>query len=400
MAKVCRRHAPHPFVPCGVLVNVTRLAILLAVAVALLAALPAGAAAQRAVPPLFYGANWEGEIEMNAPDSLRDAEHARMATSGVESVRVPFEWMRAQPRKGLPFDFTRTDRVVRHAAAHGLDVLPVVILAPRWARQHRDFAHSPPKAPSDYARYLRALIDRYGPGGAFWVMNPALPPRPITAWQIWNEPHLQYQWSIPNGRDYAPGYGKLLRTAYRAIKAEDPLATVVLGGISNFSWQYLDHLYRKGRIKGAFDVAAMHPYTSKPSGVVTLTKRFRIVMRRHGDPKLPIWITELGLPASKGRIKSRSKLQTTDAGMADFLARAYELLVENQSSSLAGVRRAYWFNWASVYCCEQFRFTGLLQYDNRETATPKPALEQYRRSALRDEGCQKDAQARCVEPAG
>ena len=378
--------------------NVRRLGIPLAVAAALLAALPGTAAAQRAVPPLFYGMNWDGEIETNAPDSLRDAENARMATHGVEAQRLVFEWMRAQPRRGLPFDHTKTDRAVRHSVAHGIDVLPVVILAPRWARQYRHVTHSPPKKWTDYARYLRALIDRYGEQGTFWTENPHLPRRPIRTWQIWNEPHLQFQWSIPSGMDYAPGYGKLLRGSYRTSKAKDPAATVVLGGLSNASWEYLAHLYRKGKIRGAFDVAALHPYTSKPGGISTLTKRFRIVMRRNGDRKKPIWITEMGLPASKGRIKSNNKLQTTDEGMASYLWNAYKILVKNRSSSLARVERVYWYNWASVYCCEQFRFTGLLSYDNEDTVEPKPALDYYRRIAQRHQGCAKDEQAQCVEP--
>jgi hypothetical protein len=321
-----------------------------------------------------------------------------MARSGVESKRVAFEWLRAQPSKGGPFVHTKTDRVVRHAANHGVDVLPVVILAPRWARRYQHVAHSPPKNLADYTRYLRALIARYGENGTFWIENPLVPKRPIRQWQIWNEVHLQYQWSIPTGHDYAPGYGKLLRASYKTIKAEDPGATVVLAGVTNESWKYLDHMYEKGRIKGAFDAAALHPYTSKADGVITLTKRFRIVMRRYGDAKLPLYITELGLPASKGRIKSKNKLQTTDEGMAAYLARAIKLLVKNQSSSIANVQRVYWYTWASIYCCEQFRFTGLVKYDNKETVTPMPALARYTSSAQKYEGCRKDEFAQCVQP--
>lgn len=376
--------------------SVTRLAALLALAAASLVAMPGVAAAQRAVPPLFYGANWDAEIETMAPDNVRDVENARMARSGVESKRVAFEWAKAQPARKGPFDHTKTDKTVREAVAHGIDVLPVVILAPRWARQYKHVAHSPPTDFIYYTRYLRSLIARYGENGSFWLENPLLPKQPIRQWQIWNEPHLQYQWSIPTGDDYAPGYGKLLRAAYKAIKAEDPRATVALGGLSNESWKYLDHLYEKGGIRGYFDVAGLHPYTSKPKGIITLVKRFRIVMRRNGGAKLPIWITELGLPASKGKIKSNSKLQTTDQGMADYLWQSYKLLVRNRSSSLAGVGRVYWYTWASNYVSEQFKFTGLVKYDGQETVTPMPALDVYARSAQRDEGCTKDDRAQCV----
>jgi hypothetical protein len=385
--------------PHGFSVIVTRVALLLAVAAACLAALPASASAQRSVPPLFFGANWDGELEFNSPVTVREQESERMARSGVESVRVPFEWIRAQRREGAPFDHTITDRFVRHAAGHGLDIVPIVILAPKWARQYPNVTHSPPKRPLDYARYLRELVKRYGPNGTFWAQNPLVPKIPIRTWQIWNEPHLQFQWSIPSGMDYAPGYGKLLRTAHKAIKAEDASARVVLGGLSNESWKYLDHLYRRGKIKGAFDIAALHPYTSKPEGILTLTKRFRIVLRRNGDSKRPLWLTEVGLPASKGRINSSNKLQTTDEGMADFLERSFEVIIANRTKSLSKVVRVYWYNWASVYCCEQFRFTGLLTYDNKNTVTPKPAFDRYVLVAQRHQGCQKDAQAQCM-PAG
>ena len=379
--------------------SVTRLAILLAAAAACLSALPATASAQnRVVPPLFFGGNWDGELEFNSPDTVREQETDRMARSGVESVRVPFEWARAQRREKQAFDYTVTDRFVRYAASHGLDIVPVVILAPRWARQYPQVAHSPPKGFGGYTNYVRALIRRYGPNGSFWTLNPFVPKIPIRTWQMWNEPHLRFQWSIPQGVDYAPGYGKLLRASYKAVKAEDPGAKVVLGGLSNESWKYLQHLYDKGGIKGSFDVAALHPYTSKADGIITLAKRFRIVLRRNGDSKRPIWITEMGLPASKGRIDSSNKLQTTDAGMADYLERAYDVLVKNLSSSLGKVTRVYWYNWASVYCCEQFRFTGLLQYDNKMTVTPKPAFDRFVVVARRYQGCEKDTRAQCVQP--
>ncbi len=85
--------------------------------------------------------------------------------------------------------------------------------------------------------------------------------------------------------------------------------------------------------------------------------------------------------------------------MADYLERAYDVLVKNRSSSLAKVCAGVLVHWASVYCCEQFRFTGLLQYDNKETVTPKPAFERYDEVARRYEGCEKDEQAQCVPPS-
>ena len=375
------------------------LAILTILAATFAAALPASAGAARVVPPLFYGVNWDREIERLGSDGLRASENARMATSGVESVRVAFEWGFAQERKNAPYDFTRTDRVVSNAAAHGIDVLPIVTLAPPWARRFKDHAHSPPKHVRDYALYVRALVQRYGRTGTFWDENPSLPRSPIRKWQVWNEPHLPWQFPLPPGDDYAQPYGDLLAGANLAIKPLDPGAKVVLGGLTNRSWEVLEHLYRKGGIKYGFDVAAIHPYTTSPEGVVKLVQRFRKVMRRHGDAGKPIWVTELGLPASKNRVKPDNDLETTDGGMASFLRSSYRLLVKNLGST-GRVGRVYWYNWASDYCCDQFRFAGLLRYDADKVA-PMPALAEYRRSARLHQGCRKDERARCVgTPAG
>src|SRR5437867_3000564 len=82
----------------------------------------------------------------------------------------------------------------------------------------------PPADRAAYARYLQALIGRYGPDGGFWSLNPSLAKRAIRVWQIFNEPSASYQWTVPQGQDWAPSYGRVLRTAYAAVKQADPRA--------------------------------------------------------------------------------------------------------------------------------------------------------------------------------
>jgi hypothetical protein len=131
--------------------------------------------------------------------------------------------------------------------------------------------------------------------------------------------------------------------------------------------------------------------------VIALARRFRTVMRRNGDSKKPLWITELGLPASKGKEKSKNVLQTTDEGMADFLTTSMEKLVAFQSSPNVRVSRVYWYTWASVYCCgDIFRYTGLRIYDPRDqTLRDKPAMSAYVESARRHQGCVKNSSGAC-----
>jgi len=352
-----------------------RLVAVVAAAIGLMNVFASAALAR--VPATFFGTMWDGEIAKNAPDATQDQEWKRMADTGVRATRAPFEWVRIQPKRDK-FDFTTSDRTVRLAAAHGVELLPVVIYAPKWARLHRRAFASPPRDPADYARFMSKLIRRYGPAGTFWDEHPELPRRPIRAWQIWNEPHLPFQWEVGRREDWASGYGRLLRASYRGVQRADAGAQVVLAGLTNRSYVYLNHLYRRGHIRGSFDVAALHPYTVEPSGVVHLVRRFRQVMAHNRDARTPLWITELGLPASRGRFKSDSLLQTTDRGMARFLSRSYKALAAARSDPDTRVDRAYWYTWASVYCCEQFRFSGLLQYDNKERTEPRPALRSMR----------------------
>jgi hypothetical protein len=346
-----------------------------AVALALLA-LPSAAAA--ASPPRgFYGVNWDMGVA-GAPQQVQDAEWRRMKRAGVETVRATFNWSRAQPEAFGPIDFTETDGMVARAASNGLKLLPVVMYTPAWAATDSSLRSPPPSETSYYTDYLRALVARYGPRGTFWAERPGLPRRPLREWQIWNEPGLSGMWSAPNS---AVGYGKLLCSSRRALRSADPGSTTVLAGIVNYAWYELENLYRKGKVRGCFDVAAVHPYTGKVSGVETFVKRFARVLRRHHDRR-PIWVTEAGFSAAKGRTADSelASIQTTDRGMSKRLTALYKMLGSTRFSP--PVTRTYWYTWASSYGGDRrvFDFSGLVRYDGTATHA-KPSLDAYRRLA-------------------
>jgi hypothetical protein len=346
------------------------LALVAVVAAACAIAAPAEAAQSR-----FYGVVYDRDVS-DAPAAVQDSQFALMRTTGVRSVRRVFSWAAAQPDQGQPPNFAATDALVARAARNDIEILPIVMYAPVWARASADDAASPPRSSDDYVAFLGALVARYGPSGTFWGEHADVPKRPVRTWQVWNEPQLPYQWG---DADWATSYGKLLNAAYPAIKKADPGATVVLAGATNFAWDALQSLYDKGHIKGKFDVAALHPYTGSAGRVVKAAKLFRAVLKKHGDGRKPVWITELAWPASKGRVgppKGLAALPTTDRGMATRLTRAYILL---RSSRV--VQRAYWYTWASAYQKSDgiFGFTGLQRYDaasGRFLATP--ALRAFR----------------------
>lgn len=395
MTLACLPCAPQPFVSWRVPIVLNRSLTAAATLVVAFFAAAAPASAQRDVPQNFYGVNYDADIVARAPDELHDQQFARQASAGVESTRFVFSWSRMQSTKGGMPDWNVTDPYVRYAATHGIELLPVVLEAPRWARENPRSYHSPPKDPRDMAEFMKLLIARYGENGSYWVLNPGIPKRPLRTWQIWNEPHLRFQWDTR--KPWAPAYGRQLRAAYKAIKRADPGATVVMAAMSNESWKYLAEVYDKGRVRGFYDVAAMHPYTRRPDGVIALARRYRTVMRRNRDSRKALWITELGLPASRGKEKSKNVLQTTDSGMADFLTTSVEKLIANQDARNVRVSRVYWYTWASVYCCgDIFRYTGLRQYSPRDqTLRDKPAYAAFVESARRHQDCVKTSAGVC-----
>jgi hypothetical protein len=338
-----------------------------------LATAPATAATTR-----FYGVVYDRDVA-TASAAVQDQQFALMESSGVRTVRRVFSWAEAQPDEGQPPNFADTDALVARAARNDIEILPIVMYTPTWARMSADDDASPPRANGDYVAFLDALVARYGPSGSFWTEHPDVPKRPLRVWQIWNEPQLPYQWG---DKDWESSYGKLLSAAYDALKKDDPGSKVVLAGATNFAWDALESLYDKGNIKGKFDIAALHPYTGSAGRVVKAAGLFRAVLKRHGDGGKPLWITELAWPASKGRAnppKGLAALPTTDRGMATRLTRAYRLLRRTRV-----VQRAYWYTWASAYRKADgiFGFTGLERYDpssGRFTATP--ALRAFRRVA-------------------
>lgn len=338
---------------------------------------------------------WDKEIQ-DAPPEVQAPQWPAMAQNGAETTRVIFAWHLAQEQRQHKPNFVRADQMVASASRHGIDLLPVITYAPPWARVQPGELGSAPRDVRAYTHYVSELVRRYGPRGYFWRRNPDVPRRPITTWQIWNEPHLEYQFSPHAG--WARRYAVLLRSASRAIKRRDPRARIVLAGMANDAWKSIAQLHRaEVGIGRYYDVAALHMYSSRPSDFVEIVRRFRRALDAGGGRGKPIFITELGASASGDDFSSpgHEHFQVNDSQLARLIPSSYR--------ALAGVRRryrierAYWYTWASPYTRSSgvFGYAGLNSFDGW-TVRPRPALAGFRRMAQAYEGCRKDDRARCV----
>lgn len=354
-----------------------------------LAVVPAGAAEARPTPFGFLGATAGPPLVDGKADAEREV--AAMARSGVETLRLPVYWAQLQPQSGGPLDLRRVDRVVAQAARRRIEVLPVVLATPAWARVAPADGSSPPRDPADYAAVLRALVDRYGPKGSLWRERPSLPRVAIRRWQVWNEPNNPFFWRT---QPYARSYVALLRAANRAIKARDRGAQTVMAGVStpDKTWPVLTRLYEAGA-KGHFDIAAIHPYTGRPDDVVRLVELARDRLRRLGDARRTVWATEITWPASRGRVDRGYGFETDGPTQVRNMRQVLPALAAVRSRLRLG--RIFWEAWITEYrsSTNAFDYSGLRRHRGSR-ADDRPGLAAFRSAARRMQGCRKRRSAR------
>jgi Glycosyl hydrolase catalytic core len=350
------------------------------------------------VPGSFVGVNIDGPLaggQLSLPPAM-----STMVGAGVESVRVAFNWAAAQPTESGPYDFSETDLIVGNAARDGLTVLPVVLYTPSWdARPNPTGTIAIPRDDAPYAAYLTALVMRYGPTGTYWADNPTLPKRPIREWQIWNEPNFTYYWPA---RPFAPSYMALVKAAHTAIKQADPGAKVMLAGMPNDAWDYLQKIYDVPHAGRYFDVVAAHPYTVIPSNVILFLQKMRTVMNRNGDARKPIVITEMGWNSSVGHKPSDNFCcQSTAARQATKVQAVLPLLAQNRAA--LNLQAFYYYTWASqgTNGGPSAGWAGIFQMTGSRLV-PKPVYGQFKAGVLAIEHCRRIGKlaGQCAAPGG
>ncbi len=269
----------------GRVCSVCRFRRTLAAALLLILAGVATSSAYAAVPDDFVGID---DPYLAAP-SYRAAAFAAQRRAGIGLVRHAMDASTIERREGK-FNFADYDNLVGRAASNGLSVMPVLVRKPRAGARY----YLPPKNAA-FARFATAAVKRYGTDGSFWKQNPTVPKRPITAWQLWNEPNLPIYWADePDARAYA----SLLAAGAKAIKSADDRAEIVTAGLPDSRFgipldRYIGQLYRAGA-KRAFDVLAINAYTKTAAAAIRKLKSIRRLMDKRGDKGGKLWMTEIG----------------------------------------------------------------------------------------------------------
>jgi hypothetical protein len=336
----------------------------------LTAALALAGPAQARVPDGFFNVMADGPLLGPGADLAQEARLMRGA--GVGSARVAFYWADMQPQAGAPVNFADSDRIVGALASAGVGVLPTLVRAPAWAAGGDTREGAVPDATA-YAAFVSEFVKRYGRGGSFWPQNPGIRARVIRRFQIWNEPDISRYWV---GQPWQSTYVTLLRAAHGAIKARDPQAQVIAAGLTNRSWEDLALLYGAGA-RGLFDAAAIHPFSARVANVLKIVRLTRSEMRRRGDAKLPLLLTELSWSSGKGKSSFNYGWETTEKGQAAKIREALPALASQRTKLRIG--GIWWYTWLSpaVGDDESFSYSGLRRVSGGRPKS-KPAYDAFK----------------------
>ena len=273
------------------------------------------AASAAALPAKFFGVVPQSHAH---PGTVQHAQ-----AGGVKTMRTALTGARCSRTAAGPSTGPASTRWWNRPPKSDIELLPFVVGTPTWAvpnatvpgtggesarppAGHRRRRRPPGRTSS---RRRSPATGRAAPSGAKTRWSPR---RPISNWQIWNEPNFKYFVAKPNPTEY----GKLVTLSSKAIKSADPTAQVILAGlfakpaggrrlagkrVANptspnwFASYFLEQMYKTNPgIKTKFQGVSLHPYVARYRQLPAEIEEVRGVLTRAGDGTKGLWITELG----------------------------------------------------------------------------------------------------------
>ncbi|MHB9034004.1 MAG: O-antigen ligase family protein [Anaerolineae bacterium] len=229
---------------------------------------------------------------------------AHIKTAGLQVVRQEFSWASIEPSQGTLL-WDNWDTIMRLCREYGIRVIAVLDTSPAWARNswELDNKWAPPADYQEYARFAGLLAARYA--------------GQIEAYQIWDKPNISPNWG--NGEIDPQGYVEFLRLASSSIRAADPHALIITGGMAptieqtgkNLSdIQFLREISRRGASQ-YYDILGIRAlgFWSGPDdrqaneNVLNFSRAilFHEELAKRGDSLKAIWVLDSGwcaLPAN------------------------------------------------------------------------------------------------------
>jgi len=341
--------------------------------------LPVALRAHSAVKPPFG-------VQMDTTWSEAEAVEARQA--GVQWVRRPFSWSSVEPINTTPahYDWSGVDWIVSRVMSHDMDLILTLAGQPSWAAT---YVMGPVTDTAELLEFFGALVERYdGDGAADAPGSPV-----VEYWEIYNEPdnadlgyalHGAYGYWGHHGADYAA----LLRALYPVIKAANPRARLVVGGLAldwfeeqggPFDAAFLDDMLAACQGHACFDVMNFHYYppfapvwAAYGPGIVGKTNYVRGKLAEYGFEDASVVCTETtwasgadwGSEELQARYVPKAYVRAMAAGLDILVWYAWR---DGADGSLPGLldnqlqpRPAYWAYWYMTENLEGAHYMGPL----------------------------------------
>jgi hypothetical protein len=334
------------------------------------------ASAEKAPLPLRFPRPPKGFFGVAPQTAITEKDVKYMKAGGIEAIRAPLIWAGVAPTKKGAYNWGSFDPIVQEAAREGLSVLPFVIATPKWvAKKETTLPIYNGTQRKAYVKFLRAAVERYGPGGQFWVehspkkiheeqvkekkgpiyelpgahLKPIPKPMPIKTWQVWNEANFFYFAYPVSPHDYA----RLLKLSSPVIKKAEPGAKVMLTGLFGAptagakrgmpAAQFLEEIYKVPNIKSYFDGVALHPYAIDSEQLEELVEAMHNVTVENHD-RVPLYITEMGWGSQNDF--HIDAFEHGVRGQVEELRKAYSFLLQNRTR--LDLKQVYWFSWKDL----------------------------------------------------
>lgn len=225
-------------------------------------------------------------LQLDSPSPLMATMFSQAAAMHASAIRLdvaPALVFGGDPSQ--PPDFQGLDEVIALARQYNLQVVGDLITVPWWIASCQ--------GPTDISDMDRCGTDDLAGYGSMIGQIVAHAGGAVRYWEVWNEPDTsQFFTGTPEQ------YAWMLRTAHDAIKAADPSATVLLGGMSSTAaMPWLTQVFATpGAEAGeAFDVANIHERGALDALAPDVVS-WRQFLSSAGFTGA-LWVTELGYPS-------------------------------------------------------------------------------------------------------
>lgn len=245
--------------------------------------------------PAFYLAYPDNEIPTN--EAARNAEFALLSGAGIRGLRIDLRWGDYETSQGV-YNFAPLLARINSARAQNWEITFVVHgPVPSYAR---------PGGSSD-TRIPTNSTQRAGFANFVAAAQAYFPD--VNLWEIWNEPN----WTFMDRTSTATELALLTIAASTALKAANPNAFIISGGLSNVGTtegsgvkdtDFLTEMFAVSGFAAAIDAVGYHPYswhwlpsdTDGWTGWQMMRAGIRTVMATAGASGKPVWPTEAGMP--------------------------------------------------------------------------------------------------------